>query len=203
LWLPGGASNIGAGILTKEFKVEDLPGLNQSAETTPPSGIVMYPLSGRGERFPFANPNATSFTLGEIDSDNTRYRAILEGIACTERLCVDVMAVSGVPKGGDFFISGGATKSEAFNQIRADVLCCSLIVPSIAEAAFGMAVLVASSTDSLGRAAKRMVHIERTIEPTGRSSMYVEQYRRFVSELEKRGWIDASIASAALQGAAL
>lgn len=203
MWLPGGASNIGAGILTKEFKVEDLPGLNQSAETTPPSGIVMYPLSGRGERFPFANPNATSFTLGEIDSDNTRYRAVLEGIACTERLCVDVMAVSGVPKGGDFFISGGATKSEAFNQIRADVLCRSLIVPSIAEAAFGMAVLVASSTDSLGRAAKRMVHIERTIEPTGRSSMYVEQYRRFVSELEKRGWIDASIASATLQGANL
>lgn len=203
MWLPGGASNIGAGIIAKEFKVEDLPNLNRCAETAPPSGIIMYPLSGRGERFPFANPDATSFTLGAIDSDDTRYRAILEGIACTERLCVDVMAISGVPKSGNFFISGGATKSEAFNQIRSDVLCRPLIIPAITEAAFGMAILAASSADSLDHAAKRMVHIERTIEPTERSLMYLEQYQRFVSELEKREWIDTSIAFSTLQDATL
>lgn len=203
MWLPGGASSVGAGIIAKEFKSEDLPKLNLSAKTSPPSCVVMYPLSGLGERFPFANPDATGFTLGVIDSEDTRYRAILEGIACTERLCVDVMAVNGVPKSGDFFISGGATKSDAFNQIRADVLCRPLIVPAIAEAAFGMAVLAASSADTLDRVAKRMVHIEKIIEPTGQSSMYFEQYRRFVSELEKRGWIDSSIASATLQGATL
>jgi sugar (pentulose or hexulose) kinase len=203
MWLPGGASSVGAGIIARKFKVEDLPKLSQSAKTSLPSRVVMYPLSGRGERFPFANPDATGFTLGVIDSEDTRYRAILEGIACTERLCVDVMAVNGVPKNGDFFISGGATKSDAFNQIRADVLCRPLIVPAIAEAAFGMAVLAASSADTLDRVAKRMVHIEKIIEPTGQSSMYFEQYRRFVSELEKRGWIDSSIASATLQGATL
>jgi sugar (pentulose or hexulose) kinase len=203
MWLPGGASSVGAGIIAKEFKVQDLANLNHAAENAPPSGVVMYPLSGRGERFPFANPDATGFTLGVIDSEDIRYHAILEGIACTERLCVDVMAISGVPKSGDFFISGGATKSEALNQIRADVLCRSLIVPSIAEAAFGMAILAASSADDLSHAAKRMVHIERTIEPTGRSSMYFEQYQRFIRELEKRGWIDTSMAAATLQDATL
>jgi sugar (pentulose or hexulose) kinase len=203
MWLPGGASSVGAGIIAREFTVEDLPKLNQSAKNAPPSGVVMYPLSGQGERFPFANPDATGFTLGVIDSEDTRYRAILEGIACTERLCVDVMALNGVPRSGDFFISGGATKSDAFNQIRADVLCRPLTVPAITEAAFGMAVLAASAEDTLAQTAKRMVHIEKTIEPTGRSPMYFEQYRRFVHELEKREWIDPSVVSTTLRGATL
>lgn len=203
MWLPGGASSVGAGIIAKEFRAEDLPQLNQAAAAAPPSGIVMYPLISHGERFPFANPHATGFTLGEFTSDDTKYRAILEGIACTERLCVDVMAAAGAPRNGDFFISGGATKSEAFNQIRADTLCRPLTVPSITEAAFGMAVLAASSTNALHNAAKRMVHIEKTIEPTDRSPMYLEQYLKFVSELEERGWLDAAIASTALQDATL
>ena len=202
MWLPGGASNIGAGIIAKEFKAKELPRLNQSAAAAEePTGIVMYPLSGRGERFPFSNSDATSFALGQFSSDEMKYRAVLEGIACTERLCVDVMVAGGAPREGDFFISGGATKSEAFNQIRADVLCRPLIVPTVTEAAFGMAVLAASSADSLRQAAKRMVHIEKTIEPTGQSLMYLEQYQKFVKELKQRGWLDPALACAAIKGA--
>ena len=75
-------------------------------------------------------------------------------------------------------------------------------MPSVTEAAFGMAVLAASSADSLHHAAKRMVHIEKTIEPTGQSSMYLEQYQKFVKELKQRGWLDPALACAAIKGVA-
>jgi hypothetical protein len=64
-----------------------------------------------------------------------------------------------------------------------------------------MAVLAASSADSLHQAAKRMVHVEKIIEPTGQSSMYLEQYQKFVKELKQKGWLHPALACAAIKAA--
>src|SRR6202011_4367922 len=52
-WLPGGASSVGAGILSKHFVGQDLEALATRAAEREPAGVVAYPLHGRGERFPF------------------------------------------------------------------------------------------------------------------------------------------------------
>ena len=63
-WLPGGASSTGAGIISDMFPDRDLEELNEKAGRRGPSTAVIYPLASKGERFPFANPDARSFWIG-------------------------------------------------------------------------------------------------------------------------------------------
>ena len=191
-WLPGGASSSGAGAIAAEFSIERLAALNECAAKGGPSHIVVYPLTGRGERFPFVAPNAESFTLGSASSEEERYRAVLQGIALLERLCFDLLSGKGAPMDGRVTISGGAVRSAALNQIRADVLGRPLIVPAVTESGFGMAVLVVAAGSSMREAVANMVKQKRVIEPRRPFCDYVEQYRKLVTELERRNWLPAS-----------
>ena len=79
LWLPGGASSTGAGAIAAEFAAEQLPALNAFAEEHGPTPLVVYPLAGRGERFPFAASDAEPFALGEAGSVEERYVGCVAG----------------------------------------------------------------------------------------------------------------------------
>ncbi|HET9443656.1 MAG TPA: FGGY family carbohydrate kinase, partial [Acidimicrobiales bacterium] len=63
-WLPGGASSTGGRALTAGFPDRDLVELDRRAARHGPAAAVAYPLVGRGERFPFARPDAEGFVLG-------------------------------------------------------------------------------------------------------------------------------------------
>ncbi|MBS1813508.1 MAG: carbohydrate kinase [Acidobacteria bacterium] len=201
MWLPGGASSTGAGVITKEFPGADLDALNAAALQQGPTRAVVYPLAGQGERYPFAAPAAQGFTLGEPASTEEKYNATLQGIAFIERLAFDALRHIGAPTDGSFTISGGATKSAALNQIRADVMQRTIGVPEVTEGAFGMAVLAAAHTSSIAEATKRMVRIERTIEPKRSFAEYADQYIALVDELAKRGWLPQDVADFARAGA--
>ena len=200
-WLPGGAASTGAGLLSAGFAEADLPALNRAAMEMPPTLLLVYPLLGRGERFPFAAPEAQGFELGEATSTGQRFRGILEGIAFAERLAFDALRAIGAPTGGCLTISGGATRSEALNQIRADVLERELILPLQAEGAFGMAMLAAAHGSSIAEVTARMVRVDRAIAPSLGLAAYREQYVRFVQELLLRGWLGRDLADAAVRGA--
>ena len=101
----------------------------------------------------------------------------------------------GAPTDGRFTISGGAVRSTALNQMRADVLERPLAVPAVTESGFGMAVLAATAESSMQRAVTNMVKQERVVEPRRPFSDYAEQYRRLVAELQRRGWLPASFVS--------
>jgi sugar (pentulose or hexulose) kinase len=197
LWLPGGASSTGAAAIAEEFPDADLEALNRAAEILGPTTLVVYPLKSRGERFPFAAPEAMGFTLGDAASVEERYRGVLQGIAMIERLSFYSLQRMGAPTDGRFTISGGAVKSGVLNQIRADVLERELAVPAVTEGAFGMAVLAASAGSSMKEATRRMVRIDRTIAPKHSFSEYAEQYGALVRELDRRGWLPAELRSAA------
>lgn len=201
-WLPGGASSCGAGLIAQQFHADEMELLNRSALTSGPTGVVVYPLPGTGERFPFFAPNAHGFTIGDPTNRATQYKATLEGLACVERLALDLLRKRGAPMHGSYTISGGATRSEAFNQLRATMLQRALNIPSVTEGAFGMAVLAASASSSLQDATLRMIRMERTIEPTSDIKPYADQYGCFVNELHRRGWIDSELSSFALKGIA-
>ena len=200
-WLPGGASNCGAGLIAKQFMPDEMETLNRAAVGVGPTGVVIYPLMGTGERYPFSESHACGFSIGQAQSREEQYVATLEGIACVERLAVDALRMLGAPMHGAYTISGGATRSDALNSIRAEMLQRILHIPSVTESAFGMSVLAASAESSLQEAAGRMIRMERTVEPAYGFERYANQYARFVSELHGRGWLNDALAGVALQGA--
>src|SRR5208282_6320064 len=47
-WLPGGASSVGAGAISKQFPGHDLEALGSQAAEREPATVITYPLQGRG-----------------------------------------------------------------------------------------------------------------------------------------------------------
>ncbi|MFC9693938.1 FGGY-family carbohydrate kinase [Kribbella sp. NPDC056951] len=180
-WLPGGASSSGAGVLT-----ELLPGADLDAFKPHPVDAVIYPLTKPGERFPFVAPQAERFTLGAIDSDLDRYAAILQGVAFVERLAFEHLVGLGADPVRTVSLTGGATRSEYWNQLRADTLGVPVELPVAADPAYGMAVLAAAAGGSVTETARRMVRVDRVLEP--RPSRLDDLYDAFVAELDARGY---------------
>jgi sugar (pentulose or hexulose) kinase len=195
-WLPGGASSVGGGALAERFAGCDLAALDRGAAAREPAGILAYPLVSRGERFPFAIPEAKGFVLGEPSDEADHFAGLLQGVAYVERLCFDYLDVLGAPIDGRLSFTGGATRSRYWCQLRADVLGREARIVKHPEPAFGMAVLAASEGRSVAETAAELVRVEEVIEPRpDRAARFREPYLRLIAELEGRGWLDASVAA--------
>ena len=191
-WLPGAASNVGGERLRELAGGRSLALLDEQAAARGPSRLVMYPLARRGERFPFIAPDAEGFVIGAPADDADLYRACMEGVALTERLCYDVLAGLGAPVGGRIYITGGGSRSGVWNQLRADALGRQLNRPAQPESAFGAALLAAAGTlyGDVAAAARGMVRVESVTEPAaGSQAHYDEQYGRFVEACRARGYL--------------
>ena len=194
-WLPGGASSVGAGALPVGV---DPVAMDRRAAEYEPSGALAYPLTSPGERFPFLAPDATAFTLGTPASEADGWAAVLQGVAFTERLCLDYLHQLGAPIDGPLTFTGGAARSAYWNQLRADILGRPARVPEQIEPALGMAVLAVHGTTGtpLAEAAGRMVRIRTVVAPDpARTERFTEPYARLVAELESRGWLPAPVAA--------
>ncbi|MGQ9629703.1 MAG: FGGY-family carbohydrate kinase [bacterium] len=189
-WLPGGASNTGGECISKNFGAYELEELNSKALENSPSGLIIYPLVRRGERMPFADPNAEGFIVGTPQSREQLYAGYLEGVAFVERLSLLLMEQLGAHVGDRIFATGGGVRSREWLQIRADVLGKRLVVPKIAESAFGGCILAAGAVlHDVASAVESMVKIDSEISPReDYIGVYSTKYEEFVSECEKRGY---------------
>ncbi|MFC8826680.1 FGGY-family carbohydrate kinase [Streptomyces sp. NPDC057137] len=198
-WLPGGASGVGAGALSRAFPHADPAHLDTLAPAHEPSTALAYPLVSRGERFPFLAPDATPFLLGEPRSDADHWAALLQGVGHTERLCLDYLDHLGAPQHGPLTFTGGGSRSAYWNQLRTDILGRSVHIPRHSEPALGMAVLAAygaGAAPTLADAAKRMVGLSHVLRPDpARTARFLQPYLRMVDELERRGWLPAPVAT--------
>ncbi len=193
-WLPGGASSTGAGVLSATFGERDLDELGRRAADHEQTGVLAYPLLGRGERFPFAADDAEGFLVGDPADEAEHFAALLQGLACFERLCFDYLHLLGAPIDGELSLTGGAARNRYLCQLRADSLERPVRLPENAEPALGMAVLAASVGRSTADAAAEMVRVGEVIEPRpDRVERFREPYARLLTELEERGWLDASV----------
>ena len=194
-WLPGGASNTGGEALAQRFPRESWDDLNARALSLSPTPRVMYPLARRGERFPFACPEARGFVVGgDAAGPAEDYAAHLEGVAYLERMAYEMLADLGGEVGDTIYVAGGATHSPAWTQIRADVLGRTLVRPEKTGGAIGAAILAAAGTWHAGviPAARAMVHPAESVPP--RSAMvplYSERYQCFRHECATRGYLGA------------
>jgi sugar (pentulose or hexulose) kinase len=192
-WLPGGASNVGAGVITEEFGTQNLDRLSATAREFEPAGAVMYPLSSRGERFPFVRPDAVGFELGAVSGPEERYAAMIQGVAYVERLCFEHLAAIGADVTGQISVTGGATRGDDWNQLRADVLGRTLALPASPEPSFGMAVLASSGEEGVTARADRMVTTRAVVEPRpGAHERFTGGYAKLTAELIRRGYINDS-----------
>ncbi|MDO0914952.1 FGGY-family carbohydrate kinase [Streptomyces sp. DT2A-34] len=198
-WLPGGASSVGAGVLTAAFPGADPAAMDASAAAHEPSGAITYPLVSPGERFPFLAPDASALVLGEPESDADLWASLLQGVAFTERLCLDYLHYLGAPLDGPLTFTGGAARSPYWNQLRADILGRPARVPQQTEPALGMAALAAygaGAAPGLPEAAEAMVRTGVTVEPhPDRTARFAEPYARLLDELTTRGWLPPQVAA--------
>ncbi len=179
-WLPGGASNTGCECLANEFGDEETAARSATALDHAPTSLVAYPLARRGERFPFSAPDAEGFLIGEPRDRDELFVAYLEGVACLERLAYETLDELGAEVEGGIFSAGGGSRSDAWLQIRADVLGRPVLRPEQTGAATGAAILAAALEhyEGLEAAARAMVRVEKEIAPRPDTvSAYAEQVR--------------------------
>lgn len=197
-WLPGGASNVGARALQAAFPGRELAELDHQAQRHEPAGGAVYPLIEPGERFPFSRPDAEALEIGQLAGEADRYAALLQGVAFVERLGLVALGRLGAPVTGRLALTGGATRSRYWTQLRADILGRAVEVPATPEPSVGMAVLAAAGEGSVRAAAERLLPAATPVEPRpGRHGRFEERFHALLDALQQRGYIDAGLAEAA------
>lgn len=189
-WMPGGAGNIGADWVAKEFS-DQLSNLNEAAEHLIPTGEIAYPLMQQGERFPFKAPQARGFQPADL-SPSTLFAAKMEGVAYVERYAYELISVLSGEKITQVFTAGGASNSDVWLRIRSAVLNIPVYKMKYVSGAVGAAIVAASQTyfDSLSVAAKALVQTEKLIMPERELSEEYEQlYHTFIDALRLREYI--------------
>jgi sugar (pentulose or hexulose) kinase len=191
MWLPGAASNVGAAWIPALFPGEDVPALDAAASRYLPNESVAYPLVGKGERFPFASPQAEGFCVPERLGRAERFAACLQGTALVERLCYQILEDITGQTSAEVFSTGGGSSSDVWSQCRADATNRTFHRPRCPESAFGTAVLAAAGLRhaSLAQAVQAMVRIDRSFSPDPRlRARYDDLFGRFQAELQRRGY---------------
>jgi sugar (pentulose or hexulose) kinase len=190
-WLPGAASNSGGGILEAVFPGRDAADLDSALDL--PSGGLLYPLPGHGERFPFHDPEAVSFRILRDGADEAGlFAACLEGVAYVERWGYERLESRELvdPSVG-ITSAGGATRSDEWLRIRASVLGRPISVPVEPGSAYGAALLAARSLgyDDPLDAAAALVSFRSVTEPIDAwTDRYDDLYSRFREAASARGW---------------
>jgi xylulokinase len=196
-WWPGGASNVGARPVAEEFGGTDdraRRALEDLASAAAPALAVSYPLRGTGERFPFARPHATGFTVGDVPGLGSAYRTFLEGVAYVERLGLDVLRAHGV-RPELHHLAGGASRSPLWSRIRATVLDLPVVRAPRASSGYGAALLALSAVgrEPLPDVVARTTPTEAddVVDPLDdERDRLLDGYGRFREELERRGLLD-------------
>ena len=185
-WLLGGAANLGGRALNLVRGDKTFDEMNAASEALIPTGVRCYPLTGRGERFPFVHPDCEAFYAGDITGGRL-YPAVMEGVAFAERLAFERMTALGCAVGDTIYTTGGACRSPLWLKIRASVLNRNMTVPEVVDAAMGSALLAASEHfGSLDRAAEAMIRHSATVEPDpALAARYDEIYAQFKDDLRK------------------
>lgn len=148
--------------------------LQALAEEVPPGcrGLLFLPYLTSAQA-PYWDPAARGAFVGLDDGHATGdlYRAVLEGLALEERLCLELIEDRAGTEVHDIVALGGAVRSTLFTQVIADVLGRPLQIAEEPETtALGAAILAAAAVgfggaQDLRQAAEQMSRVAATREP--------------------------------------
>jgi xylulokinase len=150
---------------------ESTEALLEEAATTPPGadGVLFLPYLA-GERSPIWDPTARGAFVGLTLSHRRAHlaRSILEASAFALRHVAEPILAAGIAV-REMRVCGGPARSEAWNQIKADITGFPVEVPAILETAvLGAAVLGATGIGAypnVPTAIHGMTHVSRRLEP--------------------------------------
>ena len=154
-------------------------------------GIVFLPYL-LGERAPLWDDELRGAFIGLALQHGYPHllRAVFEGVAFGLRNLSDaVMGAGG--KMNELRVCGGTAHYELLNQIKADVLGVSVVVPTVIEASLlGAAILAAKGValqQTYAEAVGQMVHTARRLEPdAARRATYEDTYEKFLTLTQMR-----------------
>lgn len=161
--------------------------VNDEAQSSPVGsrGIVFLPYMA-GERSPIWDPNAKGvfFGLSYECSRGDMARAVMEGSALSLRHNLETAAYAGASP-DTLYASGGATKSDLWMHIKADVTGKNVAVPHTASAAsLGSAMLAGIGCgvyNSFQDAVEKAVRIVKVYEPNyDNHEIYDKLYDKYV-----------------------
>lgn len=138
MWLAGGASNTGGGVLLDLFGMDRIEELEGRVDPESDTGLDYYPLSRPGERFPVSDPDLKPRLEPKPADEGRFFQGVLEGIARIERQAYGTLADLGADPVADIRTAGGGGKSAAWTAIRRRILGCPVSI-SDAEASEGSA----------------------------------------------------------------
>lgn len=141
LWLAGGASNTGGGVLSEHFSETEITTLSREIDTGNTLNLDYYPLRQPGERFPIADPAYQPRMAPRPATRSDFLKAMLEGIAGIEALGYSKLHELGGPALKSVRTVGGGAQNAAWSQMRAQALSVPILAPLNGEAAYGAAVL--------------------------------------------------------------
>jgi sugar (pentulose or hexulose) kinase len=178
-----GSEEIG---IADERGVDPYDIITEAAEKSPPGaeGVIHIPhFVGAGA--PNWNPHARGIFAGLALGHSRHHliRAILEGVSYEIRTNIEVMHELGLPS-KQVRVTGGASKSETWMQIQADVLRTSVIRTQMEEAtAVGAAILAFKGVNvfkSVTQASEEMVKTLDPLEPRAETlDVYEKGYSTF------------------------
>jgi len=192
----GGQSSTGSIIrwARKIFCSEDVEyrDLDADASLIPPGcdGIVALE-TFQGSRTPDTDPSAKGALVG-LTLSHTRahiWRALMEAVCFGTRACVDALEAAG-HECEEIVIAGGATRSNLWLQMHADVTGKPVVVCENSDAPLlGCAILASVNSGihpSVNHAVEMMVRTVQKLEPSAEvAATYDQLYREVYSHLGK------------------
>ena len=141
LWLAGGASNAGGGVLRQFFSDAALAALSARIDPTQTSLLNYLPLPCPGERFPVNDPHLLPRLMPRPADDAAFLHGLLESLARIEAQGYARLVELGATPLHAVVSAGGGAKNLVWQQIRERVLGVPVSVASHTDAAFGSARL--------------------------------------------------------------
>ncbi|MEO8332405.1 MAG: FGGY-family carbohydrate kinase [Gallionella sp.] len=141
LWLVGGASNAGAGVLRNYFSDERLAALSTRIDPLRDCPLDYYPLTKPGERFP-VNDARLAPRLKPRPADDAEFlHGMLLGLTHIEAAGYARLAALGAPPLERVTTNGGGARNEVWGMLRERSLNVPVVTAMHGEAAYGSALL--------------------------------------------------------------
>jgi sugar (pentulose or hexulose) kinase len=141
LWLAGGASNAGAGVLRNYFDDVQLESLSKQIDPLQSSTLDYYPLGRTGERFPVNDPAFMPRLEPRPANDAEFLHGLLQGLARIEAAGYARLAELGAPQLKRVVTNGGGAQNTVWTKIRETSLGVPVSTAAHCEAAYGSALL--------------------------------------------------------------
>ena len=147
-----------------------------------------------GERSPHPDPNCRGvfFGLSAIHGRPELIRAVLEGVAYSQRECVDVFKEMGVVI-SDMLACGGGARSRIWRQMLADLYACPVSLTETDEGpALGVALLAgvcsgvyASVGEACAAAVRKGISQQPDMEANKKYEPYFNLYKKLYRDLKE------------------